>query len=49
MMVLPLDQIINTNRRTPEVTGSFEGSGNTQLRSLQNNATRSAPLRGSRP
>ncbi len=49
MMVLPLDQIINNNRRTPEVTGSFEGSGNTQLRSLQNNATRSAPLRGSRP
>jgi len=49
MMVLPLDQIINTNRRTPEVTGSFGGSGNTQLRSLQNNATRSAPLRGSRP
>ncbi len=49
MMVLPLDQIINTNRRTPEVTGSFEGSGNTQLRSLQNNATRSAPLKGSRP
>jgi len=49
MMVLPLDQIINTNRRTPEVTGSFEGSGNTQLRSLQNNTTRSAPLRGSRP
>ena len=49
MMVLPLDQMINTNRRTPEVTGSFEGSGNTKRRSLQNNATRSAPLRGSRP
>jgi hypothetical protein len=47
MMVLPLDQIIQSNRqRVPEVTGSFEGSE--QLRSQNSqNQSRSAPVRGS--
>lgn len=46
MMVLPLDQIIQTNRqRIPEVTGSFEGGSDLQLRNLNNAAPRTAPVR----
>ena len=46
MMVLPLDQIINSNRRTPEVSGSFEGTGSSQVRNIQSTNTRVAPARG---
>jgi membrane protease subunit HflK len=47
MMVLPLDQIIQSNRqRIPEVSGSFEGTSSSQLRDINSGATRSAPLRG---
>jgi len=45
MMVLPLDQIINSNRRIPEVSGSFEGTGS-QVRTIQSTNTRVAPTRG---
>ena len=47
MMVLPLDQIIQSNRsRSPEVSGSFQGS-DLQLRNLDNQgAGRAAPARG---
>lgn len=46
MMVLPLDQIINSNRRTPEVSGSFESSGSSQVRTVQSTNSRVAPARG---
>jgi len=45
MMVLPLDQIINSNRRIPEVSGSFEGTGS-QVRTIQSTNSRVAPTRG---
>lgn len=46
MMVLPLDQIIQSNRqRIPEVSGSFEGSTQLQSQNTQNQI-RSAPVRG---
>ena len=48
MMVLPLDQIIQSGRqRIPEVSGSFENSGEFQLRNPGNQPVRSAPVRGS--
>jgi len=47
--VLPLDQIIQSGRRLPEVSGSFESNGNSQLRDFSNSPTRSAPDRRSRP
>jgi membrane protease subunit HflK len=47
MMVLPLDQIIQSNRqRIPEVSGSFEGNSDLQLRNIGNQSTRSTPVRG---
>jgi membrane protease subunit HflK len=49
MIVLPLDQIIQSGRRLPEVSGSFESNGNSQLRDFSNSPTRSAPDRRSRP
>jgi len=46
MMVLPLDQIIQSNRaRLPEVSGSFENS--TQLRSQNSQQIRPTPIRRS--
>lgn len=50
MMVLPLDQIIQSNRnRIPEVTGSFEGSTTPGSREAfsSSGSTRSAPIRSS--
>jgi len=48
MMVLPLDQIIRSNRgRTPEVSGSFEGTSNSQLRDFSA-GSRSTPVRSNR-
>jgi len=49
MIVLPLDQIIQSGRRLPEVSGSFGSNGNSQLRDFSNSPTRSAPDRRSRP
>ena len=48
MMVLPLDQIIQSNRsRIPEVSGSFQSGSDSQLRNLNNQgAGRAAPARG---
>jgi len=47
MMVLPLDQIIQSNRqRIPEVSGSFDGNSDLQLRNIGNQSTRSTPVRG---
>jgi len=47
MMVLPLDQIIQTNRqRIPEVNGSFEGTNNSSREFQSPGATRATPLRG---
>ena len=48
MMVLPLDQIIQSGRRTPQINGSFENNSDLQLRNLDNVPTRSAPSRGTR-
>jgi len=47
MMVLPLDQIIQTNRqRIPEVNGSFEGTNNSSREFQSPGATRATPIRG---
>jgi len=47
MMVLPLDQIMQS-RRIPEVNGSFESGSDFQLRNPNNQVpTRTAPVRGS--
>lgn len=48
MMVLPLDQIIQANRqRVPDISGSLESSGNSQLRDFSSGSTRSTPVRSS--
>jgi membrane protease subunit HflK len=48
MMVLPLDQLMQSSRqRATEVSGSFEGANDFQLRNLNNQVpARSAPVRG---
>lgn len=48
MMVLPLDQLMQSARqRSTEVSGSFEGTSDFQLRNLNNQVpARSAPVRG---
>ena len=48
MMVLPLDQLMQSSRqRATEVSGSFEGANDFQLRNLNNQVPgRSAPVRG---
>ncbi len=50
MMVLPLDQIIQSNRqRIPEVSGSFEGASGGRDFSNSSATSRSTPIRSSRP